>query len=114
MKVLLVLFFLIACSSHRPSLYTPDPEGIRQRIIEELPEFRKCATEFAISKKIESKLSFVIQPDGSTTDHKIVEASAQDKDLESCVIKKASGLKFLPVPDGKNITVKQPFNYWRK
>lgn len=115
MRIILILITLLtACSTKRTQLYTPDPEGIRQRIIEELPELQKCATDFAIANKVESKLSFVIQPDGSTTDHKIVEASASVKDLEACVLKKAALIRFLPTPDGNTITVKQAFNIWRK
>ena len=112
--VFLVLTLLTACSSNQPRPYTADPEGIRQRMIDELPELRKCSTQNSIDKKIESKLSFVIQSDGSTSDHKIIESSSADKELEDCVLRKAAKFKFQPVPDGGNITIKQPFNYWRK
>lgn len=124
MKAISVLFFmLVGCSSYREK-----PDNIQGALKSMSRQTRVCYIEsdtYMLHKKpLSINASYVIMPDGSTKNHKILSQDPKDPNFTACFYQKLKTLHYkIPIrgikegetkildikPEGMEI--RQPFNF---
>jgi hypothetical protein len=108
MKAISLLLLLIACTSRQP-------DQIKQAMLDLYPEYHPCYVQSETFKKKEKRsfmLSFTINPDGSTTAHKLYDTVGFDRKMDECFLAVMKTLRYKPNTDGQTIAVTQPFNFY--
>ncbi len=108
MKAISLLFLFLACSSHQP-------DQIKQSMLDLYPQYHPCYTQSDTFQKKEKRsfmLSFTINPDGTTSAHKLYDHVGYDRKMDECFLTVMKTLRFKPTTDTKIINVTQPFNFY--
>lgn len=108
MKAISLLFLLLACASRQP-------DYIKQTILDNEPEYRRCYLESETFRKKETrgfKLAFTIKSDGTTEGHKLIDQVGFDRKMDECFLNVVKKIQFKPSKDGSSINVTQPFNFY--
>ncbi len=125
MKVISLLFLVIACASHQ--VVSHDITEGQMGLVEDV---RVCYVEsdtFMENKELLVDAQYLIMPDGSTKEHEIVYQSLKDPNFSACFLSKMKTLKFLVPVTGavpgdnkaldipvKGTLIKQPFRFLPK
>jgi hypothetical protein len=95
-----------------------DPDLIRRRLMEYLPQFRSCYQRELETKGVEIngtiKLNFVIGSTGHVSKSGIDGSTPLPKDVSSCVLNVLRGIQFPEPLGGGTVEVKQPMNFQPK
>lgn len=95
-----------------------DPDVIRQRLMEFLPQFRSCYQRELERRGTEStgtiKLNFVIGSSGHVSKAGIDGSTPLPSDVSGCVINVLRGITFPEPMGGGTVEVKQPMNFYPK
>lgn len=112
MKAISLLIILVACASKEPK----DPfafigEGLQKKA----SELRECYMNSPNylqnpGAEIRSKIEFELQLDGSTTDHKVLSSSLNDKKFDNCLVSKLKTLRY--APQKESVIIEQAFNFY--
>ncbi|MCM2350016.1 MAG: AgmX/PglI C-terminal domain-containing protein [Bacteriovoracaceae bacterium] len=95
-----------------------DPDVIRQRLMEFLPQFRSCYQRELERRGTEStgtiKLNFVIGSSGHVSKAGIDGSTPLPSDVSGCVVNVLRGITFPEPMGGGVVEVKQPMNFYPK
>ncbi len=108
MKAISILFILIGCASYQLE------DTLRKPLLALSEPMRQCylkSNTYKKKERISFKLQFVVNTDGSTQDRQLVEKTANDKEMEECILNVAKDLKYESRED-MTLTVKQLFNFY--
>lgn len=95
-----------------------DPDIIRQRLMEFLPQFRSCYQRELERRGTEAtgtiKLNFVIGSSGHVSKAGIDGSTPLPRDVSGCVVNVLRGITFPEPMGGGTVEVKQPMNFYPK
>ncbi len=95
-----------------------DPDVIRQRLLEFLPQFRSCYQRELERRGADStgtiKLNFVIGSSGHVAQKGIDGSTPLPRDVSGCVLNVLGGIVFPEPMGGGTVEVKQPMNFYPK
>lgn len=95
-----------------------DPDVIRQRLLEFLPQFRSCYQRELERRGADAtgtiKLNFVIGSSGHVSQAGIDGSTPLPRDVSGCVLNVLRGIVFPEPMGGGTVEVKQPMNFYPK
>jgi hypothetical protein len=95
-----------------------DPDVIRRRLMEFLPQFRSCYQRELETKGAEIngtiRLNFVIGSTGHVSNAGLDGSTPLPRDVSSCVLNVLKGITFPAPQGGGTVEVKQPMNFYPK